>query len=81
VWDLAADVADGVLDGNPHADKHGNADTWSFVFGAAPVAPTYPPAFGAGVGGFGGVPIMLHFLKLATTAAVTRVAELPVDAP
>jgi hypothetical protein len=35
VWDLAADVADTVLDGNPHADKHGNADAWSFVYGAS----------------------------------------------
>jgi hypothetical protein len=33
VWDLAADVADTVLKGNPHADRHGNADTWSFVRG------------------------------------------------
>jgi hypothetical protein len=30
-WDLAADVADNVLDGNPHADKLGNKGTWSFV--------------------------------------------------
>ncbi|MCE9532779.1 MAG: DUF1587 domain-containing protein, partial [Planctomycetes bacterium] len=32
-WDLAADVADNVLDGNPHADKQENKDTWSFVRG------------------------------------------------
>ncbi|MGL4551499.1 MAG: DUF1592 domain-containing protein [Gemmataceae bacterium] len=32
-WDLAADVADTVLAGNPHADRHGNADAWSFVRG------------------------------------------------
>jgi hypothetical protein len=32
-WDLAADVADTVLDGNPHADRYGNADAWSFVRG------------------------------------------------
>ncbi len=35
VWDLAADVADTVHAGNPHADKHGNADVWSFVRGAS----------------------------------------------
>ncbi|HEY7424009.1 MAG TPA: DUF1592 domain-containing protein [Gemmataceae bacterium] len=35
VWDLAADVADTIHAGNPHADKHGNADTWSFVRGAS----------------------------------------------
>ncbi len=35
VWDLAADVADSVLDGNPHVDKHGNKDIWSFVRGPA----------------------------------------------
>jgi hypothetical protein len=33
VWDLAADIADRVLSGNPHADRHGNRDTWSFVRG------------------------------------------------
>jgi len=32
-WDLAADVADNVLDGNPHADKLGNKEVWSFVKG------------------------------------------------
>ena len=32
-WDLAGDVADRVLAGNPHADKYGNADAWSFVKG------------------------------------------------
>jgi hypothetical protein len=33
VWDLARDVADTVLQGNPHADKYGNADVWRFVQG------------------------------------------------
>ncbi len=33
VWDLAVDVADTVQAGNPHADKHGNKDVWSFVRG------------------------------------------------
>jgi hypothetical protein len=32
-WDLAADVADNLLDGNPHADRLGNKDVWSFVKG------------------------------------------------
>jgi hypothetical protein len=32
-WDLAGDVWSNVQAGNPHADKHGNADTWSFVRG------------------------------------------------
>jgi hypothetical protein len=35
-WDLAADVADSVMAGNPHPDRHGNADTWSFVRGPTP---------------------------------------------
>jgi hypothetical protein len=35
VWDLAADVADNILDGNPHADKFGNKDVWRFVAGPA----------------------------------------------
>jgi hypothetical protein len=33
VWDLAGDVADTVLEGNPHADRLGNKDVWSFVKG------------------------------------------------
>jgi hypothetical protein len=37
-WDLAADVADSVLAGNPHADKHGDKEVWSFVRG--PSRPT-----------------------------------------
>jgi hypothetical protein len=32
-WDLAGDVWSNVQSGNPHADKLGNADTWSFVRG------------------------------------------------
>ena len=35
VWDLSADVADSIRAGNPHADKHGYNDTWSFVRGAS----------------------------------------------
>jgi hypothetical protein len=34
-WDLAGDVADSILDGNPHADRHGNKEAWSFVRGAS----------------------------------------------
>lgn len=33
VWDLADDVSDDILAGNPHADRHGNADTWHFFRG------------------------------------------------
>ncbi len=33
VWDLTADVANSLLDGNPHADQHGNKTVWSFVKG------------------------------------------------
>lgn len=47
VWDLGADVSANVQAGNPHADKHGNAETWSFVRGASKKAgaptPTIPP--------------------------------------
>ncbi|QVL33494.1 DUF1592 domain-containing protein [Telmatocola sphagniphila] len=45
-WILSADVADTVLQGNPHPDKYGHADAWSFVYGpskvpsAKPVIPT-----------------------------------------
>jgi hypothetical protein len=35
VWDLGADVADSIRDGNPHADKHGNKEVWGFVKGPA----------------------------------------------
>ncbi len=45
-WDLAADIANDVQAGNPHADKHGNAEAWRFVRGAskgaAPKSP-FPP--------------------------------------
>ena len=50
VWDLAADIADTVQDANPHADKFGNKDVWSFVRGPAkpgrnaPVAGSSIPA-------------------------------------
>jgi hypothetical protein len=45
-WDLASDVADTVQAGNPHADRHGNAGTWSFVRGPSNggrAAPLVPP--------------------------------------
>ncbi len=32
-WDLSKDVADHILDANPHADRLGNKDVWSFVKG------------------------------------------------
>ncbi len=32
-WNLANDVADTILDANPHADRLGNKDVWSFVKG------------------------------------------------
>ncbi len=40
VWDLAADVANNVLAGNPHADSLGNKAIWSFVKGPAKARPT-----------------------------------------
>ncbi len=33
IWDLAGDVADNIHDGNPHADRLGNKEVWSFVKG------------------------------------------------
>ena len=33
VWDLAKDISGSVHDGNPHADRQGNKDVWSFVRG------------------------------------------------
>ena len=33
VWNLAADIATTVQEGNPHADAHGNKAVWSFVRG------------------------------------------------
>src|SRR5262249_50613251 len=32
-WNLARDIADNVLDGNPHADRNGNKDAWQFAKG------------------------------------------------
>jgi hypothetical protein len=48
-WDLSKDVADTILDGNPHADSLGHKDVWSFVRGASIAGgspkngPTIPP--------------------------------------
>jgi hypothetical protein len=42
VWDLAEDVADDVLAGNPHADRLGNKDVWSFVKGSSKARPAGP---------------------------------------
>jgi len=43
VWELAADIANTISDGNPHADKLGNKDTWSFVRGPSrPVGKSAP---------------------------------------
>ncbi|MFP6874623.1 MAG: DUF1592 domain-containing protein [Verrucomicrobiales bacterium] len=33
VWDLARDVSPNLQAGNPHADSHGNQDTWHFYQG------------------------------------------------
>lgn len=41
-WDLGADVSADVQAGNPHADKHGNADVWGFV--SAPAKRGQPPS-------------------------------------
>ncbi len=44
VWDLAADVSGNITAGNPHADRRGNADTWSFARGPSDKAtPPVPP--------------------------------------
>ncbi len=42
VWDLAADVADTIQAGNPHADRYKNADTWTFARGATKGASGQP---------------------------------------
>jgi hypothetical protein len=47
-WDLAGDVCDTVLAGNPHADRQGNKAIWSFVRGPSRssgegVGPVIPP--------------------------------------
>ena len=33
IWDLTADVSDDILESNPHADSHGNKQTWHFYKG------------------------------------------------
>jgi hypothetical protein len=33
VWDLAKDITGSIHDGNPHADRHGHPEVWSFVRG------------------------------------------------
>jgi hypothetical protein len=59
-WDLAHDVADSVLQGNPHADAFGNANVWRFVKG-----PTRPVN-----GGSVNVPVIPDGSVLATWRAV-----------
>ncbi len=34
VWDAAQDCSSDILAGNPHADQHGNSQTWYFFHGA-----------------------------------------------
>jgi len=34
-WNLGSDVANSILQGNPHPDKFGNRDVWRFVHGPA----------------------------------------------
>jgi hypothetical protein len=41
-WDLGRDVADNILGGNPHADRHGHAGIWQFVKGPDPTAQGKP---------------------------------------
>lgn len=38
-WDLAADVADTILAGNPHADRRGHPGVWRFARGPAGSSP------------------------------------------
>jgi hypothetical protein len=38
-WNLGQDVADTIRAGNPHADRHGNADVWQFAKGIDSLAP------------------------------------------
>jgi hypothetical protein len=38
-WNLGQDVADTIRAGNPHADRHGNADVWQFTKGIDSLAP------------------------------------------
>jgi hypothetical protein len=48
IWSLVADVADSILDANPHADKHGNKEVWSFVQGPSqPINTEKGPRFPA----------------------------------
>ena len=63
-WDLAANVADSILEGNPHADKLGNKEVWSFVRG---------PGKPAGKAGDSGLPAGSLLARWRNT--VTRPAE------
>jgi len=45
VWDLGRDVADTILEGNPHADRLGNKDVWRFVAAPAAKGPGKAAAF------------------------------------
>ena len=68
-WDLASDVADNVLDGNPHADGMGNKGTWSFVEGPIKARPKQTGA---------GIPagsLLSRWRKAASNPAQNAVAK------
>lgn len=43
-WDLSHDVADSIMQANPHADRLGHPDTWQFLRGPARKPGEAPPA-------------------------------------
>jgi mono/diheme cytochrome c family protein len=45
-WSLAKDVANSILDGNPHADRLGDKEVWQFVTGPDPTLKAKPGAPG-----------------------------------
>jgi hypothetical protein len=60
MWDLAADIADTVQAGNPHADQYGNKEVWSFVRG-----PSRPVAKGTPAGPIPAASVLGRWLEAA----------------
>ncbi len=84
-WNLAVDVADTIQTGNPHVDKHGNKDVWSFVRGvtkASTTAITFPAdsALGKWRGAAGDPARKADVAKLAEQVEVLLAGARPTTA-
>ena len=67
VWSLATDCADSLHAGNPHPDRYGNDETWSFVTGLT-ADRTRAPALGD-------APLLLEWFEAKDADEAARIAR------